>query len=146
LDFDEKKIGLSIRRLTPDPWLKFIEEFEIGAEVNGKIVKITDYGALIELKKGLTALLHASKLEESGDLAKFKENEEIKVKIIAIDAKNHRISLGARDIVKIEEPAEKKKEVKDSAKDKKQKKEKDEKKEDNKKKLAQKEKKPTKEK
>lgn len=111
LAFDQKKIALSVRQLTPDPWLNLIEGLKVNEVVEGKIEKITTYGALVELKKNLTGLLHFSEVEE--DRPEFKVGQKIQMKIIEIKPKEHRVGLSVKALkdIKIEEPKEQAKET-----------------------------------
>lgn len=104
IDFDKenKKISLSIRQLTPNPWDVVDEKYSIGDEVDGKIVSIKNFGAFIELEDGLNGLLHISDMSwaytrEPQDI--LSENETIKVRILNIDKDNKKISLGLKQLM-----------------------------------------------
>jgi small subunit ribosomal protein S1 len=55
LDFDEnkKRISLGMKQLTPHPWAEIENRYQVGQRVKGKVVSMTDYGAFIEIEKGL---------------------------------------------------------------------------------------------
>lgn len=64
LDFNEteEKISLGYKQLTPDPWLSVKEKYRPGTKVSGKVVSLTDFGAFVELEKGVEGLVHVSDL------------------------------------------------------------------------------------
>ncbi|MCP4704249.1 MAG: S1 RNA-binding domain-containing protein, partial [candidate division Zixibacteria bacterium] len=64
LDFDDKtsRISLGLKQLSPYPWESIEEKYPIGKKVPGKVVSITDYGAFIELEKGVEGLIHISEM------------------------------------------------------------------------------------
>ena len=55
LDFDKSnnRISLGLKQLTPYPWEKVEEKFPVASRVKGRVVSITDYGAFVELEKGI---------------------------------------------------------------------------------------------
>lgn len=93
LDFDKNKISLSIRQLTPDPWPELTKDLKIEDLVTGKITKITNYGALVEIKKDLTGLLHFSEVPEK-EMDNLQIGQTVKTKII--EKKEHRIALSLK--------------------------------------------------
>ncbi len=64
LDFDHEKrrISLSMKQLTPHPWDTIGDKYEKGTKVSGKVVSLTDYGAFIEIEKGIEGLIHISEM------------------------------------------------------------------------------------
>ena len=64
LDFDEDKtrISLGLKQLQPHPWENVEEHYPVGAKVTGKVVNIADYGAFVELEKGIEGLIHISEM------------------------------------------------------------------------------------
>ncbi|MEJ5184160.1 MAG: S1 RNA-binding domain-containing protein, partial [Rectinemataceae bacterium] len=58
LDPEEKRINLSLKHFTPDPWNSFEEKYHVNDIVKGKVTKLTDYGAFIELEEGIEGLAH----------------------------------------------------------------------------------------
>jgi len=104
IDFEKekKKISLSIKQLTPNPWDVVDEKFSVGDEVDGKVLSIKNFGAFIELEDGLNGLLHISDMSwaytrEPQDI--LSENEEIKVRILDIDKEKRKISLGLKQLM-----------------------------------------------
>ena len=105
LDFKEKeeRISLGYKQLTPNPWENIQEKYKIGQNVKGKVVSLADFGAFIELEKGVEGLVHISDLTWSRKLIHPKKilspGEEVTVTILDINPSNKRISLGLKQII-----------------------------------------------
>ena len=101
LDKENKKLSLSIKQLTSEPWSNVKEKYPEGTVVLGKVVRINDFGAFVELEPGLDALVHISKI--SHDRIEHPSQvltvgEEIKAKILSVDEEKKRISLSMKDV------------------------------------------------
>ncbi|MGI6103640.1 MAG: 30S ribosomal protein S1 [Patescibacteria group bacterium] len=94
------RVSLSIKRLTPDPWQKAIQQFGAGQQVTGTVVRISPFGAFIELAPDIVGLMHISEFGIAGP-----EELEIKVKpgdtdqfqILSIDTESRKVSLAYPD-------------------------------------------------
>lgn len=100
LNKEEKKLSLSIKALTPEPWSIIEEKYAVNSAVLGKVVRINDFGAFIELEPGIDGLVHISKI--SHDHIKhpseaLKIDEEVKCIILSIDKEHKRIALSIKD-------------------------------------------------
>src|ERR1051326_3904166 len=62
LDRENKRISLGLKQLQPDPWSTVAQRFPMGARVTGKVVRLTDFGAFVELEPGVDGLLHVSQM------------------------------------------------------------------------------------
>ena len=97
---EKRRISLGIKQLTEDPWLRAIPDTYIpGHIIKGKVTKITNFGAFVELEKDLEGLLHISeladhKIEKPQDIVK--EDEEVEVKILKVDTESRKIGLSLR--------------------------------------------------
>ncbi len=104
LHFDEKeeKISLGYKQLSPDPWENVEDKYKVGQKTRGKVVSLTDFGAFIELEKGVEGLIHISDLTWSRKLVHPKKvlspGEEVTVTILNINPSNKRISLGLKQV------------------------------------------------
>jgi small subunit ribosomal protein S1 len=102
LDFSEKdeKISLGFKQLTPDPWLDITQRYMAGQKASGKVVSLTDFGAFVELEKGVEGLIHISDLSWSRKLIHPKKiltpGQEVVVTILEINPVSKRISLGLK--------------------------------------------------
>ena len=100
LSKDEKKLSLSIKALTPEPWSIVEQKYAVNSAVLGKVVRINDFGAFVELEPGIDGLVHISKI--SHDHIKHPSEvlsigEEVKCIILSIDKENKRIALSIKD-------------------------------------------------
>lgn len=104
LDFNEKdeRISLGYKQLTENPWENIEEKYQPGQKVNGKVVSLTDFGAFIELEKGVEGLAHISDLTWSRKPIHPKKvltvGEEVTVTILDLNPSTKRISLGLKQI------------------------------------------------
>ena len=84
------KLQFSIKRLKPDPWEGIEKKYPVDSPVKGKVVEITDFGALVNLEPGIEGLIHISKIPPK---VKLKEGEKVKCFIEHIDKERRRLSL-----------------------------------------------------
>ena len=98
IDMGDGRVSLSIKALKPDPWQDITEKFPKGAQVQGKVVKFSPFGAFVEISSNVQALIHIS---EFGNEAKMKEklslDKKYSFRIASIDQKEHRMSLKMAD-------------------------------------------------
>jgi small subunit ribosomal protein S1 len=105
LDFNEKeqKISLGYKQLTPNPWESVGERYQIGQKIKGKVVSLADFGAFVELEKGVEGLIHISDLTWSRKVVHPKKvltpGEEVTVSILNINPSTRRISLGLKQVL-----------------------------------------------
>jgi small subunit ribosomal protein S1 len=98
---DKDRLSLSIKQMSEDPWLKEVKKFKKGTICEGKITRITPFGAFVQLSPAVEALVHVSEMgdDESVDPEKiFKLNEKKKFKILEIDTENRKIALTLKDV------------------------------------------------
>jgi len=102
LDFNEneEKISLGYKQLTPDPWLSVEQKYQPGTKITGQVVSLTDFGAFIELEKGVEGLIHISDLTWSKKMVHPKKvlsvGQQVTVQVLEINPENRRISLGLK--------------------------------------------------
>ena len=105
LDRERKRIQLGYKQLMPRPWDNASEMYPEGAIVEGKVVRITDFGAFVELQPGLDGLVHISqcaptrvnKVEDAVQVGQV-----VRVKVLSVDTEKKRISLSIRQAVEDE--------------------------------------------
>jgi small subunit ribosomal protein S1 len=105
VDQERKRIGLSIRQLQKDPWLRKIEHLREGQLVEGTITHLTKFGAFAKLDEDLEGLIHVSELSEqriNHPKEVVKEGDVVTLRIIKIDPERRRIGLSLR---KVDSPA-----------------------------------------
>jgi small subunit ribosomal protein S1 len=97
---DKDRLSLSLKQMTEDPWLNEVKAFNKGDSVEGKVTRITPFGAFVQLSPAVEALVHVSEMgdEESIDPEKiFQLNEKKKFKVIDIDTEGRKIALSLKD-------------------------------------------------
>jgi small subunit ribosomal protein S1 len=101
-DPEKERVSLGLKQLVPDPWGTVTERYAVGGRVRGKVVSLADYGAFIELEKGVEGLLHVSEMSWTKRVTHpsklISVGEELEVVILEIDPSHRRISLGLKQI------------------------------------------------
>ena len=96
---DKDRLSLSLKQLQEDPWMKEVDQFKKGAEVEGTVTRITPFGAFVQISPAVEALVHISELGD-GDAADpekvFKLNERKAFHILEVDKENRKISLSLK--------------------------------------------------
>lgn len=98
---DKDRLSLSIKQMSDDPWLSEVKEFKKGDTVEGKITRITPFGAFVQLSPAVEALVHVSEMSDDESIdpeAVFKLNEKKKFKVLDIDTDNRKIALSLKDV------------------------------------------------
>lgn len=98
---DKDRLSLSLKQMTEDPWLKEVKAFNKGDVVEGKITRITPFGAFVQLSPSVEALVHVSEMsdDETVDPQQiFKLNEKKQFKVLDIDTENRKIALSLKSI------------------------------------------------
>lgn len=103
------KIALSVKFDDANPWKDAVEKYAVGNIVKGKVARMTDFGAFIELEPGVDALLHVSQIsrahvDKPADVLKV--GDEVEAKIVDFNEENKKISLSVKALLAPEEPAE----------------------------------------
>ena len=104
LDADEQKrrISLGLKQCGPNPWDAFVESYAPGAEIEGDIKNITEFGLFVGLPGGIDGMVHFSDLDWQlpGEEAvkNYKKGDTIKVKVLDVDVTKERISLGIKQL------------------------------------------------
>ncbi len=97
---DKDRLSLSLKQMGEDPWLQEVKEFKKGDVVEGKVTRITPFGAFVQLSSAVEALVHVSEMsdEEGADPEKiFQLNETKKFKVLDIDTEGRKIALSLKD-------------------------------------------------
>jgi small subunit ribosomal protein S1 len=101
-DAERERVSLGMKQILPDPWNSAGERYAIGARIHGKVVSITDYGAFVELEKGIEGLIHVSEMSWTKRVTHpskvLEPNSEVEVQVLDVDPTNRRISLGLKQV------------------------------------------------
>ncbi|MBU3087444.1 bifunctional 4-hydroxy-3-methylbut-2-enyl diphosphate reductase/30S ribosomal protein S1 [Clostridium gasigenes] len=101
MDRDNKKLSLSIKALLQEPWANVEEKYPEGSVVLGKVVRLNDFGAFVELEPGIDGLVHISKISHdrvNNPSDVLFVSQEIKAKILTVDKANRKIGLSMKDV------------------------------------------------
>lgn len=104
-DIQDTKIALTMKMDENNPWRNAAEKYSVGTVVTGKVARMTDFGAFVELEEGIDALLHVSQIaiehvEKPADVLKI--GQEITAKIVDFNEESRKISLSVK-VLQIEE-------------------------------------------
>ncbi|MFH1314647.1 MAG: 30S ribosomal protein S1 [Candidatus Eisenbacteria bacterium] len=104
LDFEleRERISLGLKQLTPYPWEDIETKYPVASKIRGKVVSITDYGAFIELEKGVEGLIHKSEMSWTKHVKHPSKvvaiGDMIEAVVLKIDKENEKISLGLKQV------------------------------------------------
>jgi len=98
-DIQGEKIALSLKFEDQNPWISAVDKYAVGTVVTGKVARMTDFGAFIELEPGIDALLHVSQIsrehvEKPSDVLKI--GEEVTAKVVDFNGEDKKISLSVK--------------------------------------------------
>lgn len=97
---DKDRLSLSLKQMTEDPWLHEVKAFNKGDIVDGKVTRITPFGAFVQLSSSVEALVHVSEMSDDDGVDPekiFQLNEKKKFKVLDIDTEGRKIALSLKD-------------------------------------------------
>jgi len=98
----ERRVSLGIKQLEADPWTTVADRYSVGSVVEGRVRKLTDFGAFIEIEEGIDGLVHISDLSWTKRVKHpsevLKKGQLVQAVILNIDAANRRLSLGVKQL------------------------------------------------
>jgi small subunit ribosomal protein S1 len=99
VDRQRERIGLSRKRLLPDPWYAVTESLQVRDVVEGTVTNMVDFGAFVDLGQGIEGLVHISEMPAGeSTLAELTSGSPISVRVLEIDHDRRRISLSLREV------------------------------------------------
>jgi small subunit ribosomal protein S1 len=100
VDVAKKRISLGMKQLQPHPWEQANEKYKAGERVRGTVTRVADFGAFVELEKGVEGLIHLSEMSWSKKVRKpsdvVKPGDQVEVVILSVNQADRRISLGLK--------------------------------------------------
>ncbi|HZF04655.1 MAG TPA: 30S ribosomal protein S1 [Patescibacteria group bacterium] len=101
IDRDNKRISLGLKQIQPDPWSTVAQRYPMGSRVTGKVVRLTDFGAFVELEAGVDGLLHISQMAHRpiatpGEVVNV--GDELTLLVIRVDPHERRIGLSLKEL------------------------------------------------
>lgn len=111
IDFDKSKdrISLGLKEVSQDPWNTVSDKFRVNDLVEGTVVRLTDFGAFVEIAEGIEGLVRNSEIAEekvTKASAALNTGDKVKVKVLEIDKKNQRLGLSIREAKNTQEREE----------------------------------------
>jgi small subunit ribosomal protein S1 len=102
IDRDDRKMSLSVKQLSNDPWSEIEKQFPVGSRYTGEVKNLTPYGVFVELQEGIGGMVHISDLswtKRYSHPSEFtKVGNQIEVVILDIDKASRKLSLGHKQI------------------------------------------------
>jgi small subunit ribosomal protein S1 len=101
LDQDGKRIGLSLKRLQPNPWALVDEMYHVGQLIEGEVSRVAQFGAFVSLRPGIEALLHTSQMADpppEDPTTILSEGQHLLMRIITIESHRQRLGLSLKDV------------------------------------------------
>ncbi len=104
VDREQERVGLSIKRLLPDPWQSVEERYRAGQIVEGIITHVVNFGAFAQIEEGLEGLIHVSELEEGPihhprDVVR--EGDRVTARVLNVDGQRRRLGLSLRQVRRV---------------------------------------------
>jgi small subunit ribosomal protein S1 len=102
IDVENERFSLGIKQLTQDPWDTLSERLPVGSRAKGKVTKITDFGAFVEIEPGIEGLVHVSELREErveNPRDVVQEGQDVEVKIIDINTQDRKVALSIKALL-----------------------------------------------
>ena len=101
-DKEKERVSLGLKQITPDPWVDVDNKYPIKTRISGRVVSITDYGAFVELEKGIEGLVHVSEMSWSRHVKHPSKmvsiGDTVDAVVLTLDKEKKRISLGMKQI------------------------------------------------
>lgn len=102
IDLERQRISLGLKQLVPHPWEGITEKYPVGTNVKGKVVSITNYGAFVEIEKGIEGLVHVSEMSWGRNIHHPSEvvqlNDEVEAQVLSINTEERKIALGFKQL------------------------------------------------
>ena len=102
IDWKRERISLGLKQLLPYPWTDIDKKYPVGSRVRGRVVSITNYGAFVELEKGVEGLVHISEMSWTRNVRHPSKlvatGDEIETVVLKVDPREEKISLGMKQI------------------------------------------------
>ncbi len=101
IDRDKRKIALGMKQLQPDPWTVAMASIQVGHRLRGKVVRLTDFGAFVELQPGVEGMIHVSEMSWTKKQRRpdeiIKKGEVVEVDVIGLKPEDKRIALSLKN-------------------------------------------------
>lgn len=99
-DRDRERVSLGLKQTQPDPWSTVADKYPVGTRIRGRVVSLTDYGAFVELERGIEGLIHISEMSWVKKIRHPSQilsvGDTVEAVVLNLDVENQRISLGLK--------------------------------------------------
>jgi len=99
-DPERERVSLGMKQIMQDPWTTIAERLPVGSRIHGKVVSLADYGAFVEIERGIEGLIHVSEMSWTKRVVHpskvLEVGQEVDVQVLDVDPANRRISLGLK--------------------------------------------------
>jgi small subunit ribosomal protein S1 len=101
INYSDKKVSLGIKQLSEDPWERIPRDYPLGSILEVKVMKLTDFGAFVEIEPGIEGLVHISEMKEEpvkdpADVAKV--GDKVRAEVITVDPNERKIALSMKTV------------------------------------------------
>ena len=99
IDVENERFSLGIKQIQPDPWTTLAERHPVGSRVKGKVTKVTDFGAFVEIEPGIEGLVHVSEMKDErveNPRDVVAEGQEVDIKVIDMDPHERKVALSVK--------------------------------------------------
>ena len=108
IDQENKRVSLGYKQLQPKPWESVPEKYAVGDVVKGKVVRLVDFGAFVEVEKGVDGLVHVSQISNQwleNPISALQVGQEVEAKILDINLEKEKMTLSIKALLpEIEQP------------------------------------------
>src|ERR687884_1518642 len=101
IDRERQRISLGLKQTQEDPWQRVVDTYNVGDELEGRVTKVVTFGAFVEILEGVEGLVHISELANhhvENPREVVQPGDDVKVKILEIDAERRRLSLSVKRV------------------------------------------------
>ena len=101
IDTEQRRIALGLKQLEPDIWQTFLSQTPVGSVVPGKVVRLTQFGAFVELREGIEGLCHVSEMDDEHrqrGKSPLKVGTELPFRVLRVNAEEHKVGLSLKEV------------------------------------------------
>lgn len=105
VDQERGRVGLSLKRLHPDPWETAESRYVLGEIAEGVVTNVVNFGAFVRLEEGVEGLIHNSEWDDLTPQQRVREGDVVQVRVISLERERHRMGLSLEQVIEDEAPS-----------------------------------------